>query len=137
MQVDRVIYFCGDDGCFVQVTASSRGEGGDRVKAFQGQPIAVRTKTVVRLTGTESEVTLYTMPASHQKTPSVNPKTDEPSRPIPAHLYFTVTIEILVSLSQQNTTLQGEETQELDEKCGVPCRRATSARTGGLYLKNT
>ena len=122
MQVDGVIYFGGDDGCFVQVTAAARGEGSYRIKAVQGQGITIHTETVVRVAGSESEITLYTMFASYQKAPGVDPKADEPSRPVPAHLYFTVIVEVFPSLSQQNTTSQREETQGLNEKGGVPFR---------------
>ena len=104
MQIDGEIHSGGDDSCFVQVTAAANGEGCDRIKAIQRQGITIHTETVVRVAGPETEVALYTMFASYQKSPGIDPKADEPSRPEPAYLYFTVIVEIFSGLSQQNTT---------------------------------
>ena len=83
----------------MQISAASRGEGSDRVKAVQRQGVAKHTKTVVRIAGPKSKIALYAVFTGYQETPGIDPKTDEPSRPEPVHLYFTVGVEILSGLS--------------------------------------
>ncbi len=83
----------------MQIAAATGREGCDRVKAFQRQGVAHHTKTVVRISGPNAEVALYTVFTGYQEPPGIDPKADKPSRPEPDHFYFTIGIEIPSGLS--------------------------------------